>query len=436
MNVTIGAGVRGSYLICSQPVFRQVCRSLRRPPRRLDASLSSPRLGNSVAPEDPLAGDNFMFDDLGPAEPPTKSQKAQRRNIVEGGYFSRPSDHRSTLTETSSFSTSPLETPYRRRKEENERPSDLLMESVRKSRSCEDTLRLVERHEKIMNHHHLSRTVSHIFDQIMKWDPLSEEQKEDLLRDPRFAKLCTRLIRSSRFINPNDAMEILKLLSVLRAPQDSRIVQTFLHLVKEQINEMSLPGLCYCGFLMKKFPENKVAQAMLIALPIAFEYRMHKEMDPKSLPELRQLLRFCSMFGVRSSVKKEIVDAMRGYFLSSTNLKHFSVQDAAALFILLDQCNALDEKIIDVIADTFERGSVTDMKTFLAKKMLSSIRYCRAKHPADFPANHRICSIEKRLNDSLPTESKDAFDDNCDDVVDDSVHLMDNYRSLEDKKKR
>ena len=148
--------------------------------------------------------------------------------------------------------------------------------------------------------------------------------------------------------------------------------QTFLHLVKEQINDMTLSGVCYCGFLMRKFPENKVAQALLIALPIAFEYRMHKEMDPRRFSELKSMLTFCSMFGVRASVKNEVVDAMRGYLLTMANKRNFQITDAASLFIQLDQCHALDVRIVDVIAANFEEGRISDLRPHLAKKMLSS----------------------------------------------------------------
>ena len=52
--------------------------------------------------------------------------------------------------------------------------------------------------------------------------------------------------------------------------------------------------------------------------------------------------------------------------------ERFQITDAASLFVQLDQCHALDARIVGVIADNFEEGRISDLRPHLAKKRLSS----------------------------------------------------------------
>ncbi|OQV16205.1 hypothetical protein BV898_09689 [Hypsibius exemplaris] len=366
------------------------CRYLRGTPRSAPASkLRSPLATESDQPRE--------------AEPTA----AGGGNSLNFGEDWRPFSEETTTPRRGSHFANPfsaaLEPVTSDTRVETGEATDLLMEKIKRSGALDSILELTRRHEKIMNHHHLAAVVEQLFDQIVKRDQLSDLRKRELLQDPRFATLCTRLLRSHRFMSPSATMNILKLVSILNVPSESRIVQTFLHLLKESINDLRLDGLMYSAFLLSKFPSNRLAEALSIAVPIAFEMRFHKEMDPDDLHQLTRMLTFCTSFNVSRSTKASVLQSLQRRLLRDRSTKdNMQLHEAAQLFVKFERGNIREPKLLNFVFDVLERGDLNILHSGTAKQLGKSLRWMRAKHPEDFPPGHRIFSLEKKVSHFFP----------------------------------
>ena len=142
-------------------------------------------------------------------------------------------------------------------------------------------------------------------------------------------------------------------------------------MLKESINDLNLDALMYSGYLLSKFPQNRMAEALTIAVPIAFEMRMHQEMDPEDLNQLSRLLGFCSSFNVSSKTKTSLIRSLKFRLLKDNRLKDtMPVQEAAELFIKLERAQVREPAILNFIFDIFERRDLREMHPAAVRRLL------------------------------------------------------------------
>ncbi|XP_047994256.1 uncharacterized protein LOC125232576 isoform X2 [Leguminivora glycinivorella] len=121
-----------------------------------------------------------------------------------------------------------------------------------------------------------------------------EKEPEELIKDPGFSMLCQNFKKHARALELNEAIEATKVLSYLKVPVDSLIVQTMLQLIRCNINNLNLRQIMFLDFLLNQYDtKNHLVDALKLALPLAFQVHLPLEMDNEDLPLLRDMLYYC-----------------------------------------------------------------------------------------------------------------------------------------------
>jgi hypothetical protein len=93
----------------------------------------------------------------------------------------------------------------------------------------------------------------------------------------------------------SETIEAIKVLSYLKVPPDSLIMQTMLQLVRHNINLISVRQIMFLDFILNRYEtKNHLVDALKLALPLAFQIRLPLELDNQDLPLLRDMLSYCS----------------------------------------------------------------------------------------------------------------------------------------------
>ncbi|XP_063627733.1 uncharacterized protein LOC134799285 [Cydia splendana] len=121
-----------------------------------------------------------------------------------------------------------------------------------------------------------------------------EKEPEELIKDPGFSVLCQNFKKHARALELNEAIEATKVLSYLKVPVDSLIVQTMLQLIRCNINNLNLRQIMFLDFILNQYDtKNHLVDALKLALPLAFQVHLPLEMDNEDLPLLRDMLYYC-----------------------------------------------------------------------------------------------------------------------------------------------
>ncbi|XP_055354636.1 uncharacterized protein LOC129600214 [Paramacrobiotus metropolitanus] len=290
--------------------------------------------------------------------------------------------------------------------------TDLLLERIQKERDLEGMLRVVERHYRIMNQNHLRAVVSFIVAELHV-NGLDEERRQTMHADPRFQMLLTRLLRSHRFFNCHDVLEVLKMLSYAQVPANSRVQQFYLNLLRGYINELSFGALLYTGQLLQRYPDdnNKLVEALRAAMPVAFELRLARELDADSIAEISRALAFVANYRghIRHRQCLPLYDALDRWVRHHETDPALSTvlppRAAAELLIRMERAAYLSHPVVDMVLKLLGRSHAHTLTSDTARYLLRSVRYLRGKYPAEFHPEHRIHALEEELSGMLPDVS-------------------------------
>lgn len=115
-----------------------------------------------------------------------------------------------------------------------------------------------------------------------------------LIKDPAFGILCQNFKKHARALDINEAVEAVKVLSYLKVPVDSLIVQTMLQLIRHDINLINIRQIMFLDFLLDRFDrKNHLVDVLKLALPLAFQIHLPLELDNEDLPLLKEMLLYC-----------------------------------------------------------------------------------------------------------------------------------------------
>ncbi|CAG4956873.1 unnamed protein product [Colias eurytheme] len=172
------------------------------------------------------------------------------------------------------------------------RPTDVLMNSIKSAPSTAEVLAAVQNNLGSLTHRHMLQALRTLFELQRS----SRNDPEALIKDPGFSLLCQNFKKHVRSLEVGETIEALKVLSYLRVPVDSLIVQTLLQLVRYNINMLNIRQIMFLDFLLSRFDtKNHLVDALKLALPLAFQIHLPLELDHDDLPLLRDMLMYaCS----------------------------------------------------------------------------------------------------------------------------------------------
>lgn len=92
----------------------------------------------------------------------------------------------------------------------------------------------------------------------------------------------------------NEVIEALKVLSFLKVPSNSTIMQILLQLIRHNVNDLNIPQIIFVDFILHQFKSSPLVEALKIALPIIFEAQLNTKMDREDLNHIAEYLHYAS----------------------------------------------------------------------------------------------------------------------------------------------
>ncbi|CAH2044861.1 unnamed protein product, partial [Iphiclides podalirius] len=200
------------------------------------------------------------------------------RNVLSGSSLGK------TSFKSASFTTSLSEVT-------RVRTQDVIMASIKAAPTPENILATVQQHLPVMTHKHLLQALRSLFE-LQKSGKF--DHSESLIKDPAFGVLCQNFKKHARALDVNEAVEAVKVLSYLKVPSDSLIVQTMLQLIRSDINLLNIRQIMFLDFVLDRFDsKNHLVDVLKLALPLAFQIHLPLELDNDDLPLLKDMLTYC-----------------------------------------------------------------------------------------------------------------------------------------------
>jgi FAST kinase domain-containing protein 2 len=131
-----------------------------------------------------------------------------------------------------------------------------------------------------------------------------------ILQHPEFENLCYNVRSKAKFMELNEIIESLKILNFLGVSSKSEIVCILLSHIKMQINELSLGHIIFLEFLLRKYDNSNLVEALRMALPMLFQIQVNFKMDHENVHQLTELLMFISRYRVNEQCVTSVVTAL------------------------------------------------------------------------------------------------------------------------------
>ncbi|KAM3959333.1 uncharacterized protein ACR2FA_006633 [Aphomia sociella] len=168
---------------------------------------------------------------------------------------------------------------------------DAVMASLKSAQNTSDLLAAVQAHMPSMTHKHMMQALRSLFE--LQKSGRYKEDTENLMKNPAFNVLCQSFKKHAPALDVNEAIEATKVLSYLKVPVDSLIVQTLLQMIRCNINMINIRQIMFLDFLLSRFDtKNHLVDALKLALPLAFQIHLPLELDNQDLPLLRDMLAY------------------------------------------------------------------------------------------------------------------------------------------------
>lgn len=150
---------------------------------------------------------------------------------------------------------------------------------------------------------------------------------------------------------------------------------TLLHLVRSQINDISLSQIIFLEFLMKKFEPTPLVEAFRIALPMLMQIQLGTKMDHENPGQVTDLLQFASRNTMSEQSVMSIVSAltMHGTDLTVTEAKSV-VWSLCDLEHYDERYDKLMHNCLEVLCDSMDKLSFGMLETTLSKMISRSSR--------------------------------------------------------------
>ncbi|XP_062554747.1 uncharacterized protein LOC134219875 [Armigeres subalbatus] len=195
-------------------------------------------------------------------------------------------------------------------------------------------------------------------------------QRMDVLKHPRFAELCKALKYEARGFMINDVTESLKILTYFGVRSNSEIMTIFLHLLRHQINDVTLDHIVFLNFILKKMDRSPLVEALQLALPMLLQIQISYKMDHDNVQQLVDLIEVISQHRVSDRCVTNVVSAL---VLHGTNLTGLQAADVLKALTGFNTLEPLHVKLLDNVYQTLiEKLDEINFKTidFIMKRIV------------------------------------------------------------------
>ncbi|XP_063831171.1 uncharacterized protein LOC135080464 isoform X1 [Ostrinia nubilalis] len=213
---------------------------------------------------------------------------------------------------------------------------DAVMSRLKTAPTAAELLAAVQTHLNVMTHKHMLQALRSLFE-LQKAGKMDQDT-QSIIKNPAFSVLCQNFKKHARALEINEAIEATKVLSYLKVPVDSLILQTMLQLIRYNINFINVRQIMFLDFLLNRYDcKNHLVDALKLALPLAFQIRLPLELDNEDLPLLRDMLSYCCNHDLPDRCINNIVT---GLLLHDQQI---NAQNAKSIIWSLCQVNCTEE---------------------------------------------------------------------------------------------
>jgi hypothetical protein len=126
--------------------------------------------------------------------------------------------------------------------------------------------------------------------------------KEEIVNNKTFEAICKSVRSGLRLWSSNNLIEILKIVLYFNVPPTSIMVQSVMHLIKKEINDLNISEIIFLHMLCSKTKNEPSIKAIQIALPIVFEANIKLKLDREDMGHVAEALDFSSSYKVSDVV--------------------------------------------------------------------------------------------------------------------------------------
>lgn len=240
-------------------------------------------------------------------------------------------------------------------------------------RSAEDTHELLDimsmTDKRDIEPHHLSQALNRLF--TLQRNEMNNIHPAQLTKHKGFINICHFLKFKAPKMEVNDLVASLKVLNYFGLRTENLIVQRILHLIKDQINELTPNHLLFLSFLLSKMQKSSLTEALLIAIPVVFNLNLSAQLDHNNTTELTELLHYMTSSRTKVS-EKSMTNIITSLTLHGDTL---TLNEARSVIWSLASMNhrfdSSYEKLFNNCIDIFNTNimdlSFDDMETTLTK---------------------------------------------------------------------
>jgi len=120
--------------------------------------------------------------------------------------------------------------------------------------------------------------------------------REEIVKHKNFEVICKAVKTGLRLWSPNNQIEILKIILYFGVPETSIMVQSVLHLLKKEVNELNISEIIFLHMLCRKSKSDANLKALEISLPLVFEANLKLKLLRDHAGHLAEALDYASKF--------------------------------------------------------------------------------------------------------------------------------------------
>ncbi|XP_054713076.1 LOW QUALITY PROTEIN: uncharacterized protein LOC129222588 [Uloborus diversus] len=291
---------------------------------------------------------------------------------------------------------------------------DLLLEQLRKAKSVPKVLEMVSLHLDVMNSKHIV-TCMDIIHAFLK---NNSELGPQLLQDHTFQALCTRLMKTVRFMDTFEIITIYKTLTALDVRSNTYVMKCVLKMIGSQLNDMTLNQLTFLNYLLSKQGPNSLVDGLKLALPLVLQVQIDQQLDSDDMNEVVD----CLQIACKSRLKPATIQKIVNTILQKTSV--LTPDNAVSIIFAFLNLEVPVDGYKEILKSAFDVVS-RNVDQLSEKQLTFLIRTCRGQSfyhsPFLFAATKRVISDRFSLSSTYdimcnfnrlnfcPSDFKDFF---------------------------
>lgn len=127
-------------------------------------------------------------------------------------------------------------------------------------------------------------------------------QLRNIVATKEFETYCKVLKKNSPQMDQNELLTGVKVLSHLKIKSNTKLMQQLLHLLKDNINNLSLLQLAFLNLLLHNMESTPLIEAIKIAIPMIFKLHIAEQIDHENPDEVQKIFHHVTLTEMKVGV--------------------------------------------------------------------------------------------------------------------------------------